>query len=128
MLLRKGAERPTRLVRVGGAFAVGAVVVDLEHFGNLRVVHRLGRGVRKQVLFGDVRNVIGGVVLGEQVVEGLVLDGPDLLRDRLPPFLGVRELRVDVVNNAPERKQAVTHLLADAELGCLVDFHSPRRP
>src|SRR5829696_713912 len=59
------------------------------------------------------------------MVEGLVLPRPDLGRDRLPPFLGIVELRVDVEDDAPEREHPVLHHLAEGELG-LTRFHARR--
>ena len=54
---------------------------------------RLARVVADEVLLRDVGDVVGGLVLGEQVIEGLVLARPALLRDRLPPLVGVVEGR-----------------------------------
>ena len=37
------------------------------------------------------------------MIERLILARPDLFGDRLPPFLGIREDRIHVVDDAPER-------------------------
>ena len=57
------------------------------------------------------------LVLGEQVVKRLVLAGPDFLGDGVVPFIGVGELRINVKNNAPERKNPVPDDLPDLEFG-----------
>ncbi len=41
-------------------------------------------------------------IFREQVIERLVLVGPDLLGDRQPPLLGIVEFRIDIENHAPE--------------------------
>ena len=78
--------------------------------------NRLARLVRKQVLLGDIGDVFGFRVLGEQMVERLVLARPHLGRDRLVPFLGIVELRIDIEDRAAERKQPVPDDLSDLEL------------
>src|SRR5215470_5268091 len=81
------------------------------------MAHRLARGVGQQVLLGDIRDVFALRVLREQVIERLVLARPHLGRNRLVPFLGVVEFRVDVEHDAAEWKQPVADHLADLELG-----------
>jgi hypothetical protein len=51
------------------------------------------------------------------VVEGLVLAGPDILRDGQPPFFRVVELGVDIENQTPEVEHPVPDHLADREFG-----------
>ena len=70
-----------------------------------------------QVLLADVGDVAALGILGEQVVERLVLGRAHLLGDRLIPFLAVGEDRVDVEDHAAEIEQAVAHDLADARSG-----------
>ena len=50
---------------------IAAVAVLHEDFGDLRVPHRLTAVVRQQILLGDVSDVFGLVVLGEQMIERL---------------------------------------------------------
>jgi hypothetical protein len=77
---------------------------------------RPGR-VGEQVLLRDVGHILGVGVLGEQMIEGLLFLRPDLLGDRLPPFIGGIEDRIDIENDAAERVNAVAHDLAKLELG-----------
>src|SRR5262245_21062749 len=91
-------------------------VEALEEFPDLRVTDRFAGFVIEQVLAGNLSDILGFVVLGEEVIEGLVLARADVFRDREPPFLGVVEDRIDVENHAPEREQPVLDHLPDAEL------------
>ena len=84
---------------------------------DLRMLDRIARIVDHQILLGDVGDVIRVLVLGEQMIEGLILGRPDLLGDRLVPLLGVAELRIDVENHAAERKHPMPDHLAQAEFG-----------
>src|SRR5262245_26862961 len=73
--------------------------------------------VRQQVLLGDVSDVFGLRILREQMVERLILARAYLGRNRLIPFFGVVEFRVDVEHHASKRIEAVAHHLTDLELG-----------
>ena len=63
--------------------------------------------VRQQILLRDIGDVFGFRVLGEQMIERLILVRAQISRDRQPPFLGVVEDRIDVEDDAAERKDAV---------------------
>jgi hypothetical protein len=89
--------------------------VSYEEVVHLRVAHRFARRIFQQVLLRYIGDVFGLVVLGEQMVEGLVLARPDFLRNGLIPFLRVREFGIDVENDAAEREQPVAHHLPDPE-------------
>ena len=54
---------------------------------NGRMVDRLALVVGQQILLADIGDVGALRILGEQMVEGLVLGRPDVLGDRLIPFL-----------------------------------------
>ncbi len=83
---------------------VASVAHLVEEVFHVRVGHRATAVVDQEVLLRHIGDVVDGlVVLGQQVIEGLFLGWPDLLGDRLPPFLGVAEYRVHVNNDAPER-------------------------
>ena len=86
---------------------------------SLGVADGNARLVRQKVLLGDVGDVFGLVVFGEQVVEGLVLARADTDGDRLVPFLGIVEFRIDVEDHAAKRKQPVADDLADEIAGGL---------
>jgi hypothetical protein len=57
------------------------------------------------------------------MIKGLVFARADFGGDRLPPFLGVIENRVNVEDHATERVYAVLDHLADLELGVPHFFH-----
>jgi len=126
------AERAARLILVGnpGPQVVLAVLEAVEQQAGMRVANRLARSVGQQILFGDIGGVGAALVLGQQVVEGLVLAGADFFGDRQPPFLGVRERRVDVEDHTPERQNPVADHLADHEFGesSIHDRHNDTGP
>src|ERR1044072_4514582 len=99
------------------ARAVASVLVARDLFLDLRMAPGLARLVGKQVLLRHVGDVFAFGVLGEQMVERLILARADLGGNRVVPFLGVGELRVDVENDAAKRKQAMLHHRSDRESG-----------
>src|ERR1700740_328002 len=71
----------------------------------------------RRVLLGDGGDVLGLRVLGEQVIERLVLARTPVGRNRLVPFVGVVEFRIDVEDHAAKRIEPVADDLTDLELG-----------
>src|SRR6185503_7212115 len=78
----------------GAATPIDALLEAAEEIAHLRVSHRLAAVVRKQILLRDIGDVLGLLVLREQMIEGLVLCRADLFRDCAVPFLGVGEIRI----------------------------------
>ena len=107
------------------ARAVAALAVLHERLRDLRMAHRLAGRVGQQILLRHIGDVFGFVVLGEQMIERLVLVRPHLGRDRLVPFLGIVEDRIDVEHHAAERIEAVPDDLADLILGDSNLVHCP---
>ena len=70
-----------------------------------------------EILLADVGDVALLGILGEQMVEGLVLGRADRLGDRLIPFVAVGEVRIDVEDHAAKIEQPMAHDFADAEAG-----------
>ena len=68
-----------------------------------------------QILFGHVGDIGTLGIFSQQVVIRLLFARPVLDRDRLPPFFGICELRVDVENDAAEGMHAVLNDLPDLE-------------
>ena len=97
-----------------------------EEFPDLRMANRLAGAVIEQVLLGNIGDIFGFFILGEEMIERLVLAWADVLGDREPPFLGVVEDRVDVEDHAAKREKPVLDHLPDAEL-CQRNFarHAP---
>src|SRR5688572_9384874 len=108
---------PVRSVAPFGPQPVATVGEPLEHAGYGGMTDRLAERVGQQILLADIGDVPRFRILGEQVVERLVLRRPDVLGDRLVPFLAVGEDRVDVEDHAAKVEQPVTHDLADREAG-----------
>ncbi len=99
------------------ARAVAALAVLHEHFRDLRMPHRLAAGVRQQILFGDIGDVFGLIVLGEQMIERLILVRPVLRRESTRTIRRYCRNRIDVEHDAAKRIQAVPDDLADLILG-----------
>lgn len=88
-----------------------------EPFRNVGMAQRNVGIIRDQVLFGNIGNVVGPVILGKEMVIGLVLARTHFFRDRFIPFFGICKLRIDIEDDAPEREQTVTDDLADLKPG-----------
>ncbi|VTZ60482.1 hypothetical protein EMEDMD4_160063 [Sinorhizobium medicae] len=83
--------------------------------------------VGNEILFRYIGDVLAFFVFCEQMIEGLVLFGPDLLRNRIPPFIGVRIFRVDVEDDAAEREHPMANHLSDLKFGVSL-FHDATHP
>ena len=79
------------------------------------MVDRLVRLVGDQVLLAHVSDVAGLGILGEQVVEGLVLGRAHRLRDRLVPFVAVSEFGIDVEDDSAKVEKPVADDFTDRE-------------
>ena len=108
------------------AHDVAAVAARAEHLADLRVIDRTVGRVIDQVLLGDIGDVVALRVLREEVVERLIALRTSVLGYGIVPFLGIRELRVDVEHDAAEVEMPVLHHGADREFG-LNDLHSSAR-
>src|SRR3546814_5013296 len=65
-------------------------------------------------------------VCSSDLIERLVLLRPQVGRNRLPPLLGVVEHRIDVIDDAAERKQAMPDDIADTEFRLAALRHGDR--
>ncbi len=78
----------------------------------------LGRAVvRRQVLLRDIGDIMGPLILREEMVIGLVLFRADFFRDGVIPFVGIGKDRVHIENHAAKIKQTVSYDLPDLVLG-----------
>src|ERR1700676_4294923 len=90
---------------------------------------RLAGIVRQQVLFGNIGDVFRFRILGEQMIERLILVRTDILGARQPPFLGIVEFLIAIEDHAPERKDPVGDNLSDLKFGGPRFYHiSSNRP
>ena len=90
---------------------------------HLRMAQRLVRGVGHEVLLRHIGDVLGVGVLREQMIEGLILVGSDVLGNGAVPLLGIAEGRVDVEDHAAKRVDPVADHLADLEFGAADGRH-----
>ena len=87
-----------------------------EQAGDRRMIDGFLAFVMNQVLLADIRDIGRFGVLGEQVVERLILAGSDALGNRLIPFLGIGEDRIDIEDDAAEIEHPVPHHISNREL------------
>src|SRR4051812_14702036 len=109
--------RRLRLVPVLRAEAVTAGCIVFEQAADGGMLDRLVALVVEQILLADIGDIAAVAIVGEQMVERLVLVRPDLLRDRVIPFVGVGEDRIDVEDHAANVEHAVADHVADGEAG-----------
>src|SRR5689334_23484094 len=117
--LRALSMSPAMAALIGAARPVEAA----EIVADLGMPHRFARIIDEEVLLRHIGNVFCLLIFGEEMVEGLVLGRPDLLRDRQPPFFRVGERRIDIENDAAKGKQAVLHHLTNSEFCRAVNVH-----
>ena len=91
------------LVGDAGPRDVKIVAESFEEGINFRMRYRVRIFLGDQILFGHVGDIGTLGIFRQQVVIRLLFARPVLDRDRLPPFFGICELRVDVENDAAER-------------------------
>ena len=84
-----------------------------EHFGDVRMIHRLAGIVGNEVLLGNIGHVIGLIVLGQKVIEGLFLGRAAFLGNGGVPFFRIGKLRIHIKNHAAERMFAVPDNLSE---------------
>ena len=107
------------------ARAIAAGVVGGETFVQFGMAYRFTGRIGDQILLRHIRDIFRLRILGEQMIKRLVLGRANVFGDRLIPFVGVAEGRVDVEHDAAERKDAVAYDLADAVLRLTV-LHGDR--
>ena len=76
-----------------------------------------------QILLGDVGFIAARFVLGEQMVERLVLGRADFRRNGFVPLIRVGVLRIDIINHPAKAEEAMRDDLTDIELS--LEFHHP---
>lgn len=92
-----------------------AIFKDREHFLDLRMIDRLARIIRKKVLFRDIGHIVAGLILGEEVIKGLVFLRTTVFGNGVPPFLGVLKHGIDIKDHPPERMDPMLDNLSDTE-------------
>ena len=70
-----------------------------EEIGNVGMFHRHARVIGDQILFAHIGDIVALIILGEQMIEGLIPGRAAVFGNGIIPFLGVRELRVDIKDN-----------------------------
>ena len=96
---------------------VTAIAHPTKHVRHLGMRNGFSAVIDQEVLLRHVRFVRGRSVFRQQVIEGLILGGADILRDGLPPFLRIVEYRVHIKDDPPKRIDTELDDLPDLELG-----------
>jgi hypothetical protein len=91
------------------------------------MIDRLTRIIGHQILLRHIRHVIALIVLGEQVIKWLTLDGAAFLGNRLVPFFGIRKLWVHVKDHPAKGVFLVSNHLAQM-IFCARSYHSNALP
>ena len=89
-----------------------SVVEITEELFKIRMFDRLARIISDQILLGNISHVVALVILGQQMIERLILGRTAVFRNGHVPFLGIRKDRVDIENHTPEWVFAMTDNLA----------------
>src|SRR5258705_7537448 len=97
--------------------AIAAVFQALEQIADRRMVDWLFGLVADQILLADIGDVRALRILGEQVIEWLVLARAQALGNRFVPSLAVGEDRIDIEDHAAEIEHPVAHDIANGEAG-----------
>ena len=77
------------------------------------MVDRLSLVIEDQILLANVSDVAALGILGEQVIEGLVLGRPDFFRNGLIPFVAVGKFGIDIEHHAAKIEQAMADDLVE---------------
>src|SRR5690625_6099203 len=104
------ARAPMAFTRAATSMTLRAVeqvmhpIIFSEIIADIGMIDRHAALIRDQILLRDIGHVIGRLVLGEEMIEGLILARAHLLGDGMPPLLGIREFGVDIVDDTPGRR------------------------
>ena len=119
--VRAGSLRGTAdsriLVPMLATQRIMAVGIAVEKAGNRGMIDHLIAIITNEILLAYISDVAAFVVLGEEMIKGLILGGPKILGDRFIPFFAVCEDRIDVEDDAAKLEQPVPHHLAYGEAG-----------
>jgi hypothetical protein len=107
---------------------IAQAVEILEDLLKLGMVHRAGFAVFQQVLLADIGDIGPILILGEEVVIGLLAPGAQILGDRFVPFLAVGEDGVDVEDDPRKSYSRWRTTSPIAKLAWLARGMSMRRP
>ena len=102
-------------MREAAAQAVAPTCKILEQLVNAGMLDRAAIKVHQQVLLTDIGDVAFFLILGEEVIIGLVAPRAYLFGDLFEPFIAVGEDRIDIENHPAEIMRAVAHDIANGK-------------
>ena len=98
------------------------VLERAEHIVQIGVIDGFTRMVRDKVLLGHIGHVKALLVLGQQVVIGLILERSAVFGDGIVPFVGIGEHGIHVKDHPAKRMFAMADDLSQMIL-CLLFQH-----
>jgi hypothetical protein len=100
-----------------------AIFVTIEDQLELRMAARCVELIQNEILFGDVGHVGRIFGLREEMVIRLILRRPNLDGNRMPPFIGVVEERIDIENDASKGSESMCNDVSDPKFGVSHESH-----
>ena len=110
---------PKRLVAGFAAQLVSLAIDPVKQLFDIGMTDRAVLAVTHQILLADIGGVVAVGIFREKMVKRLFLVRAHFGRNRLIPFVGIVELRIDIDHHTAKRIEAVPDDLADAEFGWL---------
>jgi hypothetical protein len=96
---------------------IATVTILPKHCLDLGMVDRAFIIVTHQILLADIGNIGRLTIFGKKVVKRLILARAHFLGDRLIPFIGIVEDRVDIKHDTAKIKKAVADNRTNTKIG-----------
>ena len=87
----------------------------IKNQGELRMTAGLTRLIRQEILFRHIRHIGGLIILGQEVIVGLVLGWPKLFGNREPPFVRIIERGIDIKDDSAKWMNPVAYDFPDSK-------------
>jgi hypothetical protein len=87
----------------------------IENQGELRVTARLTRLIQNEILLRHIGHIGGLIILGQEVIVGLVLGWPNLFGNREPPFVRIIERGINIKDDSAKWMNPVTYDFPDSK-------------
>jgi len=87
----------------------------IENQGELRVTARLTGLIQHEILLRHIGHIGGLIILGQEVIIGLVLGWPNLLGNREPPFVRIIERGINIKDDSAKWMNPVAYDFSDSK-------------
>mgnify|MGYP000896227638 CR=1 FL=1 len=91
------------------------ILIPAEQTCDSGMLNRLVAIIDYQVLLAHIGNIAALAILGEQVIERLILGGSNTLRNSFIPFVAIGKYGVDIEHHTPKSEQLMLQYIADAK-------------